>query len=134
MENKNDMCFNDIIYKMNQFIMENNPYDFDIERQKELVDTCLKKYTIEKIQLLGSNKIISEDVCKELNFIDLFDELVCMIPKEKYFDTIRFYTHYILEISGSLQGCHWQREHEVSPARGLFRQEHLRKFQRHCRR
>ena len=79
MENINNMCFNDIMYKMNQYI-------------------------IEKIQLLYSNKMICEGVCEELNFLDLFDELVSMIPKEKYFDTIRFYTHYILEISGSLQG------------------------------
>lgn len=125
MENVNNMCFNDIMYKMNQYIMENNPYDFDIESQKKLVDTCLKKYTIEKIQLLGFNKMISDDLCEELNFLDLFDELVSMIPKGKYFDTIRFYTHYILEISGSLQGWSipWMSDSDQTELEAFFNKE-----------
>lgn len=99
------ISFNDIIFKMNQYVMQqSNCFDPDIEKQKELVESCLKKYTIEKLQELNSNKMISDDAAKELSMIDLFEELAGMIPKEKHFDTLRFYTHYILEIAGSLQG------------------------------
>lgn len=99
------ISFNDIIFKMNQYVMQqSNCFEPDIEKQKELVESCLKKYTIEKLQELNSNKMISDEVAKELSMIDLFEELAGMIPKEKHFDTLRFYTHYILEIAGSLQG------------------------------
>lgn len=99
------ISFNDIIFKMNQYVMQqSNCFDSDTEKQKELVESCLKKYTIEKLQELNSNKMISDEVAKELSMIDLFEELAGMIPKEKHFDTLRFYTHYILEIAGSLQG------------------------------
>lgn len=99
------ISFNDIIFKMNQYVMQqSNCFDPDIEKQKELVESCLKKYTIEKLQELNSNKMISDDAAKELSMIDLFEELAGMIPKENHFDTLRFYTHYILEIAGSLQG------------------------------
>lgn len=99
------ISFNDIIFKMNQYVMQqSNCFEPDIEKQKELVESCLKKYTIEKLQELNSNKMISDEAAKELSMIDLFEELAGMIPKEKHFDTLRFYTHYILEIAGSLQG------------------------------
>lgn len=99
------ISFNDIIFKMNQYVMQqSNCFDPDIEKQKELVESCLKKYTIEKLQELNSNKMISDEAAKELSMIDLFEELAGMIPKENHFDTLRFYTHYILEIAGSLQG------------------------------
>ncbi len=99
------ISFNDIIFKMNQYVMQqSNCFEPDIEKQKELVESCLKKYTIEKLQELNSNKMISDEDAKELSMIDLFEELAGMIPKEKHFDTLRFYTHYILEIAGSLQG------------------------------
>lgn len=99
------ISFNDIIFKMNQYVMQqSNCFEPDIEKQKELVESCLKKYTIEKLQELNSNKMISDEAAKELSMIDLFEELAGMIPKEKHFDTLRFYTHYILEMAGSLQG------------------------------
>lgn len=100
-----EINFKDIIYKMNQYIIQqDNCFDPSIENQKELVETCLKKYTIEKLQELNSNKMISDEAAKELSMIDLFEELADVVPKENHFDTLRFYTHYILEIAGSLQG------------------------------
>ncbi len=100
-----EINFMDIFFKMNGYVMEqNNCFDPSIEKQKELVESCLKKYTIEKLQELNSTKMISDKAAKELSLIDLFEELASIIPKEKYFDTLKFYIHYILEISGSLQG------------------------------
>lgn len=106
MKNFNDMIdFRDIFYKMNKFIIDENKFDeFSIESQKKLVETCLKKYTMEKLQKLGHNKLIEDEEYKMLSLIDLFDVLSNVIPKEKHFDTLRFYIHYILEIAGFLQG------------------------------
>lgn len=117
-----DINFMDIIYKMNQYVMQNNCFDPSIEKQKELVDSCLKKYTIEKLQELNSNKIISDEAAKELSMIDLFEELASIIPKEKHFDTLRFYTHYVLEISGSLQGwcIPWSSSEEQEELEAAF--------------
>ena len=102
--NNKNTNFNDIFYRMNRLIMETRPKEFSIESQKELVKLCLKKYTLEKLQELGFNKMISDAESKALDLIGLFDILVTMIPKKKHFDTIRFYIHYILEFAGSLQG------------------------------
>ncbi len=127
MENltNNDVTFSDIIFKMNRYVMKNNCFELSIENQKELVETFLRKYTIEKLQELNSNKMISDEAAKELNLIDLFEELANMIPKEKHFDTLRFYTHCILEISGFLQGWSitWESDEDQKELEVLFNEE-----------
>ena len=83
MKRRGNTSFNDIFYKMNRIIMETQPKEFSIESQKELVELCLKKYTLEKLQELGFNKIISDTESKALDLIiGLFDILVTMIPKK----------------------------------------------------
>ena len=81
--NNKNTNFNDIFYRMNRLIMETRPKEFSIESQKELVKLCLKKYTLEKLQELGFNKMISDAESKALDLIGLFDILVTMIPKKK---------------------------------------------------
>lgn len=83
MKRRGNTSFNDIFYKMNRIIMETQPKEFSIESQKELVELCLKKYTLEKLQELGFNKMISDTESKALDLIiGLFDILVTMIPKK----------------------------------------------------
>ena len=83
MKRRGNTSFNEIFYKMNRIIMETQPKEFSIESQKELVELCLKKYTLEKLQELGFNKMISDTESKALDLIiGLFDILVTMIPKK----------------------------------------------------
>lgn len=82
MKRRGNTSFNDIFYKMNRIIMETQPKEFSIESQKGIGRIMFKKYTLEKLQELGFNKIISDTESKALDLIGLFDILVTMIPKK----------------------------------------------------
>lgn len=120
-----DLMFNDIYFIMRKFLLECDLTDTSIEYQKKIVDDCLKKYTIYKLQELNANKMISENVTKKLNMVDLFETLASMIPKEKHFDTLRFYTHYILDIACPLQGrsITWWSDEEQKEVEASFNEE-----------
>lgn len=125
MEKLKDIMFNDIYFNMRKFLFECDWTDTSIEYQKKLVDDCLKKYTIQKLNEIVHNQMIGETLSEELNLFDYFDVLAKKIPKEKYFDTLRFYTHYILDIAGSLQGCGitWCSDEEQEETEASFNEE-----------
>lgn len=91
----------DIYGFMNKYLMENNYYDLNISLKKELIESGLKKYTIDKINE-QSGRIVF-DVNTDVSFEELFNMLGNLISKENHFYTIRHYTHLILNIAGNLQ-------------------------------
>ena len=89
----------DIYFKVDTELIKNNYWLVDITEKKKLVNEELKKYAISKINELKFEGELSMDMSVE----ELLSILASLIPKEKHFDTIRHFTHYILEISGHLQ-------------------------------
>ena len=93
----------DIYFEIDSHILVQGFWKVDIEDKKRLIDKELKRYIILKIQQLG-NKMICNTDYQEMNVPDLFRVLAELIPKEDHFDTIRHFTHYILNVAGNLQG------------------------------
>lgn len=79
--------------------------DFDFratEDQKELVDKHLKNYLLEKLSEATTSSTFI-DSTNEVPVETLVDELGKHIPEERYFDTMRHLTHFILNIAGEMQ-------------------------------
>ena len=83
-------------------LMKEDYWDLDVENKKRVIDKSLKQYIIFKINEINSNALCETN--KELSTIELFELLSSLIPKEEHFDTIRHFTHYILQICSNLQG------------------------------
>lgn len=83
-------------------LMKEDYWDLDVENKKRVIDKSLKQYIIFKINEINSSALSDEN--KEMNTIELFELLSSLIPKEEHFETIRHFTHYILQISSNLQG------------------------------
>ncbi len=92
----------DIYNKIDIQLMEEDYWNLDIEDRKRLIDKFLKQYIILKINEINFNALCETN--KELSTIELFELLSSLIPKEEHFETIRHFTHYILQISSNLQG------------------------------
>jgi len=90
----------DIYYKVNSSLVNDDFYSFDVDGQKRLVELELKKYIISKIHELDLNI----DVNNNMDIYFLVDILGRMIPSSKHFDVIRHLTHYMLQIAGTMQG------------------------------
>lgn len=95
------MNFMDIYSTIGNNLLENNYYDQDIEGKLELIDAGLRDYAISKILELDDSqeKVLSDTI----SINELIKILSDIIPNEKHFDTIRHFTHYILNIASSLQ-------------------------------
>ena len=83
-------------------LMKEDYWSLDIEDKKKLIDKTLKEYIIFKINEINSNVLCETN--KDMNTVELFELLSSLIPKEEHFETIRHFTHYILQISSNLQG------------------------------
>lgn len=104
------MYFMDIYYAVDHNLIESDYYGKDIDGKKKLIDKCLKEYAISKILEINSQK---ENMNYDnLSLNELIEILSNLIPKEKHFDTIRHFTHYILNVAGNLQnfGIIWMVE------------------------
>ena len=110
------VSINDIYFKIDSSIVPQGFWEANTEAKKKLIDNELKKYIIDKIQeLRGTTGIISE-ADKEYNVAELLEILAGLIPKEQHFDTLRHFTHYILQVAGTLQNwaISWWKEDEES--------------------
>ena len=95
------MNFMDIYYSVGINLLESDYYRKDINIKKELIDRYLKEYAISKLlELDDSNSNINY---YELTLNQLVERLSIIIPTEKHFDTIRHFTHYILNIASGIQ-------------------------------
>lgn len=93
---------NDIYIRMDNELLKEDYWDLNMDDKKELIDKALKKYIIFKINEINSNAL--RETNKEMSTIELFELLSSLISKEEHFDTIRHFTHYILQICSNLQG------------------------------
>lgn len=94
----------DIYYKVDSNIVKKGFWQKDIEGQKELIQQELKKYTASKIAEIDQSKSLPEASLEQIDIVELVEMLGTMIPKEKHFDTLRHFTHYILNVASNLQG------------------------------
>ena len=95
------MKFMDIYNTIDINLLENDYYNQDIIGKKTLIDKYLKEYAISKILEINKVKTIQIDENASINeLVRLLSEL---IPQEKHFDTIRHFTHYILNVASNLQ-------------------------------
>ncbi len=75
-----------------------------MKEKKDLVDTALKGFVIEKIAQYDLDKYVQAKSQTDITVNELVEILGDSIPKEDHFDTIRHLTHYILGLAGGLQG------------------------------
>lgn len=104
----------DIYYNVGSSLLEKGFWEKDIEEKKELIDEELKNYIIEKIQTFGVSELIVNKE-QELNVTELLQILASYIPLEEQFETLRHFTHYILQVAGDLQGYYitWWSESDA---------------------
>lgn len=105
----------DIYYKVGMSLAEQD-FDFqEPEVKKQLVDTSLKTYLIEKISEINSTPALTDPENK-ISTEDLVDELGELISQENHFDTLRHLTHFILNIAGKMQSWSivWYSEKDSS--------------------
>ena len=87
--------YNDIYSYLGTFLLNNNWYFKDFNTQKELLELGFKSYIISKINILEPNL---KTINSNLSLIDLYLILSNLIPKENHFNTLRFFTNYLLSI------------------------------------
>ena len=97
---------NDIYTSMDKKIVNEGYHLSNTEEKKKLVDNGLKDYIISKINELGKVNSLTTQNSEQLSTLELFHMLANLIPKENHFDTIRHFTHYILNIATDIQGCY----------------------------
>ena len=89
----------DIYYKMNQRLIEENYWALNMKEKKELINNELIKYTVTKIQEL--NPHFKYDQSMDITtLLEIFNNL---IDEEEKFETLRHFTHLILNIASSFQ-------------------------------
>ncbi len=94
---------NDIYITINKKLFTNNFWSIDIEKKKELINKELINYTLLKINELGLGKYINDkqsEVSLESLFKSIDINLKTLEEKNEFF---RHYTHYILDVAGTLQ-------------------------------
>lgn len=96
--------WNDIFRSIDSYTVSHGFYESDDKEKKTLVDEGLKRYLSFKITELDSTKKLPDEKVSEVSVEELIDLLSGMIPEDKHFDTLRFVTHYILNISSFIQG------------------------------
>lgn len=96
--------WNDIFRSIDSYIVNNGFYNKDVTGKKQLIDEGLKRYLSSKISEIDSTKLLPEEKHSEVSVEELIDLLGEMLPTELHFDTLRFITHYILNISNFIQG------------------------------
>jgi len=95
---------NDIYFKVGSQLTERGFYDKNIEEKKQLVDSCLKDYAIEKIAELGIASVLTSEYKDQVSLEDLVGVLGALIPEDQYFDTLRHLTHFTIMTAGDMQG------------------------------
>lgn len=89
----------DIYYKMNQRLIEENYWALNMKEKKELINNELIKYTVTKIQEF--NPHFKYDQSMDITtLLEIFNNL---IDEEEKFETLRHFTHLILNIASSFQ-------------------------------
>lgn len=108
------VMIDDIYFRIDRSIVAQRFWNISIEEQKKLIDSELKKYIISKIQELGCKKELTSERVANYNVFELLNILAKNIPQEKHFNTLSHFTHYILQVAGSLQGYSvtWWEENE----------------------
>lgn len=102
----------DIYSKVDSNVVKNGFWQKDIEGKKTLIQQELKRYTASKIAELDQSKSLPDTSLDQVDIVELVEMLSTMIPKEKHFDTLRHFIHYILNVASNLQGYSiiWQCE------------------------
>lgn len=94
---------NDIYYTIDHNIVSQGFWNVDIDEKKKLIDLELKKYIISKISEIETSKLIA-DKEQELSVNELLSILSNLIKADEQFETLRHFTHYIIQVTGTLQG------------------------------
>lgn len=97
------VIMNDVDYRVGQYIVDNGFYKADILGKTNLIKDGMKKYMIDKVAEL-SNRTIPEEKQDSLSLHDLAEVLGEIIPEEEHENTMCHLTHYLLGITGFLQG------------------------------
>lgn len=94
----------DIYYKVGKDLFEHDFDHKDTEGKKKLINGCLKTYLAGKIAEESPIKAIELSNNPDVSVCDLAVMLGELIPEEEHFDTMRHLTHFMLNISGEMQG------------------------------
>lgn len=103
----------DIYYKVDSSIVNQGFWQKDVEGKKSLIEQELKNYILFKIAEIDKSKSLVNSSLENVELIDLLEILASIIPKEKHFDTLRHFIHYILNVAGNLQNYSiiwWEEE------------------------
>jgi len=105
----------DIYYKVDSELVQQNFWKLDIEQKKKLIDSELKKYIVSKLKELDSTLLL-ESKNEKMNVGELLVILSNNIPEDQHFDTLRHFTHYILQVASSLQSWSitWWNDNDVA--------------------
>lgn len=112
----NQIQMNDVHYSVDSYIVNNGFNRSSNETKKELIESGMKKYMIEKIGELSGRKYTTNINQDEVLLHDLAQTLEEMIPEERHDDTISQLTHYLLGITGFMQGYYITWYVEDDPA------------------
>lgn len=116
----------DIYYSIDMRIVSLGYWDLDDEGKKMIVDFALKEYLANHVSKNGSKEPFEVLMTKSIE--ELISILDCQIPDSQKFDTLRHIIHYILNISGTMQGFSiiWevsQEEKHIKNPEALFNNE-----------
>lgn len=97
----NRIQMDDVHYVVDSYIVRNGFHHSSNETKKELIETGMKKYLIEKMaELKGLEQIIDTE---DVTLHDLAESIEEIIPEEQK-DAMSQLTHYLLGITGFMQG------------------------------
>lgn len=110
------LMMKDVQYKIDSYIVENGFFEADNTGKKELVETGIKKYMIEKIGESNKGRNILCSKKKETTLHELAETLAEIIPKEMHGETLAYLTYYVLGIAGFMQEHYikWSVEEDQS--------------------
>jgi hypothetical protein len=106
---ENNLYTNDIYIKIDSKIIENDFWQKDIFNKKKLLNQELRIFTISKIKDLNLN--YKDDLTLE-NLFKVIDNV--LLTQEEKIEFFRHYTHYIINMAGTLQQfvIDWYQEEE----------------------
>lgn len=94
----------DIYQKVDREITEKGWFLADDEGKIALMDSALKNYLSAKLTECDSTKCLHDKNKDDVTVNELVEMLGEAIPEKNHFDTLRFLTHYLLDVSAGLQG------------------------------
>jgi hypothetical protein len=91
----------DIYFKIDSKIVNRGFWEKNIHEKKKLIDEELKQYIVLKLQEVGINNYLENNVLSVFELLNILNTKIDTKDKSSVFSN---FVHYILNVSGSLQG------------------------------